>query len=321
MTSTDKKPSGKTALSASGVEFKRAEGFEVYPEDIVLVGRDPGTKVGDLYYDERVHRAPVEAMTKSIKVFRNVQEIALVRMEGDDGSERLVCAFGRGRVINGRQANIELKAEGQERIRLRARVFPRGTSSSDIEAMMAVENTQRVEETALELANKLAGFIARYGEEELPKMLMALDLDRHRADKLLRLREAPPETIREMREKRMGLEAALAFAQLPASQQASAVAEAKAKAGNKKVSAELARQVVRERKGQQVTQSKQQIRLLFDFADAFGWSECPVGIPLIGWQLGENSASDVPGLEKILKEADTWNKQGRPNKKQTKKGK
>lgn len=293
----------KTILSGLAIETGTYEGQTVFPEDLTLVGLDPGTTRGDFGWDPRVLRPYTPATVQTICQY-GVLQPALVTKDGD----QLIVRDGRGRVINARQANIELVAKGQERKKMKILIVPKGTTQAEIDAMSMTTNVHREEETGIQLAEKLHAFLVTHGdgEESWELVLPALNLDRARADELLTLRAASPELKRQLNEKKFGVEASLAFARLPLAEQKEAIFEAQAIAaasGQAKVSADLARQIVGRRQGQEVGQSKSMLRMIHKHVEVHGWPAHPHTASFIAWQLGKAKVDDVPGLAEIIKAA------------------
>jgi hypothetical protein len=317
-TPDEKKTTPKTALSSVGIEYSRVEGYRVLPEDLVLVGRDPGTKVGDYGYDVRVHRPPMPSMIANIDAVGVIQAVLVTKIDN-----RLIVRMGRGRVINAREVNKKRAAEGRPLLTIKIQMVDKGTTQAQLDAMSVAENVLREEETGIDLIDKLYDFTQKYGEDEHQLMFDAMGITAERADELLKVREAIPELRKALKEKnyqgkKIGLEAVISLAKLSITEQKEALDGASnmaSAAQQATISNSLARSVssrARVKSGssegrrEKVTLSNTEWRILYNYMEEHGWPGNPRAVPLIGLFIGKNKSSDIDGFDEVLKSAMKW---------------
>lgn len=179
-----------------------------------------------------------------------------IKVLKDPKTEMAIPVDGRKRTLWVREANRRLAEYGKDPIAVPALIVPRGTKMEEAMLQTLSANSHRYTQTALELADAAAHFIRKNGDsdETLDRLCISLNIrSRERLEKLLKLREADPEILKAATDNRLGVEAALALAQLPVDEQKDTLVklEEEAKTNRSRggrVSAERARAAVREKK-------------------------------------------------------------------------
>lgn len=147
-------------MTKMAIDAKHAEGFYVYPEDLVLVGLDTPDKAGTHeLYDERVHDPVDEAMVSSILEQGILQNIvvrrATVRLAGGGLEPRYEVLLGRGRTKAARAINARI-AEGKikDMERIRVPVTLRKADPAGALGALIAENEIRRSDSPLNRARK-----------------------------------------------------------------------------------------------------------------------------------------------------------------------
>lgn len=140
------------------MDDKRGNLLQLDPSKIRLIGRDTEHRsmAEHPLYTPRVHREPNERRVATIKAVGVVQPIK-VRRDGDFYD----CVFGRGRVIDAREANRQLAEEGRPLVMVPCTVA-RGTDIH-MARLMVVENFGREDETPLQSAHQVQGYLDLLG--------------------------------------------------------------------------------------------------------------------------------------------------------------
>lgn len=135
-------------------DASRTNLFFVNPDELVIVGLDTKHKDGEHFLcDEERNKLPCDpSMVQNVLTFGVKENVEVMK----DGTQYLVV-FGRQRVKLARAANVILKKEGKEPLRVPVTVF-RG---SQVEAygVMAAENAARQKESPLGEARKIQTYI------------------------------------------------------------------------------------------------------------------------------------------------------------------
>lgn len=136
-----------TRRSKKALPFKRRSSFLAYPEDLHLEKTS-----GKKHYDPRVHSVFVERDVAWI-LTHGVQKAVLVEKCGD----QCVVVDGRQRVINSREANCRLVAEGGERIMIP--VAPKRGSAIKLFQISVICNTHRRDDCPVTEAFKMQQYL------------------------------------------------------------------------------------------------------------------------------------------------------------------
>lgn len=125
----------------------RGDRYFFAPEDLIIVGLDTKDSEEHALYDERIKLPVHEGMVASIKVYGVIEDV-VVRKNGP------ACEVvdGRQRVRAARQANLELKRDGKEEVRV-----PVTTRKGDDGEMLGVSiatNEQRTADSPIVRAKK-----------------------------------------------------------------------------------------------------------------------------------------------------------------------
>lgn len=115
--------------------------FLVYPEDLLLIGRDTKDTPAHPRYDVRVHNQFEEDVVQGMMEY-GVQECIKVVKNGD----ALEVVDGRQRTINAREANRRLEEQGAPKIRVKV-IIVRGEDHR-LAALTVLLNEHRVDDSA-----------------------------------------------------------------------------------------------------------------------------------------------------------------------------
>jgi ParB family chromosome partitioning protein len=132
----------------------RGDRYYFAPEDLIIIGLD--TKDGEEHplWDERIKLPVDDAKVASIKLFGVIEDV-VVRRNGSDCD----VVDGRQRVRAARQANLELKREGKDPVRVPVTV--RKGDDSEMQAVGSVTNEQRSADPPLAKARKAQRMLDR----------------------------------------------------------------------------------------------------------------------------------------------------------------
>lgn len=127
---------------------QHAESFNVDADDVFIIGRDtPDGQEHPLWRDD-AKRPP--SLVDTLLEEGQLQEVlcrkAVVRGEKNELVERVEVIFGVDRTISVREINKSRKKN--ERMPLRIRLVPRGTTDEEIVAMIEAENARRKEQAS-----------------------------------------------------------------------------------------------------------------------------------------------------------------------------
>lgn len=177
----------------------KLDGEMMYPEDIIIIGRD--TKDGPEHpnYDKRAHRDPTESMTKNIMTFGVLQAVG-VRRNGD----RVECIWGRQRIINAREANKRLVAMGLDRIRIPV-TFKKAEDNALL-SLLIIENEHRTEDNVIVRARKALALSDR--GKSLQEIADTFGKDPSTVDGWMQLLDLHPEVIEAIEQDVIGSDAA-----------------------------------------------------------------------------------------------------------------
>lgn len=103
-------------------------------------------------YDDRVHSGPTEKMVRSIMV-KGVRVPIIVAKNPETGLTEVVD--GRQRVINAREANRRLIAQGDEPVRVQAVVSKYSGNGANLADVMVLTNELREQDTPTNRAKKM----------------------------------------------------------------------------------------------------------------------------------------------------------------------
>lgn len=154
MSDKKKKSKKKQAIDAPTKKI-----FMVDPWALTVIGLDTDDKADHPLYDKRVKLPPDTGTVANIK-FHGVHTPITVRKNGD----YIEVVAGRRRVINAREANVELKTEGKEEVRVPC-VLAKG-EDADLLGILISENEHRREDTPMARARKLKKLLAMGRTEE-----------------------------------------------------------------------------------------------------------------------------------------------------------
>lgn len=149
MTATKKKAKGKSALPGA----KRGnDTFYLDPDELVIVGLDPGTSRTHVLWVPSATAPVDEALKRKIKRAGRNRTAVKVKREGD----QVLVAQGRGRVKAMRELKREALAAGEEPILVRCEV-ERGNSVDLLEGIADENCARKVEDpvTRAHLAHQL----------------------------------------------------------------------------------------------------------------------------------------------------------------------
>ena len=144
--SDKKKKSAKKSRKA--IDAPRKDVFMVDPWELTVIGLDTDDKADHPLYDKRVKLPPDEKTVANIK-HQGVHTPIRVRKNGDT----IEVVVGRRRVINAREANVELKTEGKEEVRVPC-MMAKG-EDADLLGILISENEHRRGDTPMARARKL----------------------------------------------------------------------------------------------------------------------------------------------------------------------
>lgn len=125
------------------IESKHVESFEVYAEDVFVIGRD--TKDGPEHpcWRDDAKRDPslMDTLLEEGQLQEALCRKAFVRGAKNELIDRVEIIFGVDRTISVREINKTRKPA--ERMKLRVRFVPKGTTDEEIVAMIEAENARR----------------------------------------------------------------------------------------------------------------------------------------------------------------------------------
>lgn len=113
-------------------------------------------------YDERVHNPPTERMVRSVMV-KGVRVPIIIAKNPETGLTEVVD--GRQRVINAREANRRLIAQGDEPIQVQAVVSKFTGNGGDLTEVMVLTNELREQDSPINRAKKMQR-LAELGRDE-----------------------------------------------------------------------------------------------------------------------------------------------------------
>lgn len=269
------------------------------PEDIVLV-----TDKEHPLYDRRVHNAPQEPLVASIMTF-GVKVPVIVRNE--DGKALVVD--GRQRVINAREANKRLRAEGSVPHKIKAMVESRGSTDIDSMGVMVLTNEHRSADELMNKADKAFRMLETGADEKRVATAFGVTVNTLRSWLTLRGASAPVKKAVEAGI--VSASAAAAIAKLPKAEQEKHLAklqEAAPATGKRagKVSARTAKAAVSGKPA--ITRpTAREIERVLSYAH-IAELDCTVEDAL-NWALGTQTAQEVFGLtlqdmEESLRQTD-----------------
>lgn len=228
--------STETAPAETTQTAPTAEYGAIAPEKVFIPGLDADPKPGQ-FIDPRLRRPVDEALACDLDMNGQEQDI-LVRW--DSKNRRFEIEQGRRRVRAARTVN-KWRAAGvapskkSEPMKLRYRLQVKGLTLQERVAGMFAENELREDDNAAVKAEKMAWFLKEFGntEENIEFLLVRMGIKRRRFDELMALRENAPASVFEAAKigpdaaGGLGVEAALAVADLPEERQAEIAAELK----------------------------------------------------------------------------------------------
>jgi ParB family chromosome partitioning protein len=214
----------KTAIDAP-----RSNLFLVEPENLVLV-----TDKNHPLYDERVNWPVDDAMVNNI-MWRGVIEPIGVRKNG----ETLEVVYGRRRVKAACEANLRLRSQGKDLIRIKCEIV-RG-EDKDLFGVLSSENEHRRDDSPLAKARKAQRMADLGASEQEICLAFGITSQTLRNWQAMLDLSAPVKNAIERGE--IKATAALGLAKLPAEEQAARLEEMKAAGG--KVTVTRAKRVAR----------------------------------------------------------------------------
>ena len=143
----------KKKKSRNAIDAPTKKIFMVDPWKLTVIGLDTDDKGEHPLYDKRVRLPPDEKTVANIK-FHGVHTPITVRKNGD----AIEVVAGRRRVINAREANIELKTEGKELVRVPCMTAK--AEDADLLGILISENEHRRDDTPMAKARKLKKLLA-----------------------------------------------------------------------------------------------------------------------------------------------------------------
>jgi ParB-like chromosome segregation protein Spo0J len=276
---------------------KRTNVFMVPPEELTIVGRDVDEDGNVLQLDAaRAKRKPNPKRVRTI-VKHGVMQPITVRKNG----ERIEVVFGKGRVIDAREANRLLAEEGvDEQVMVPCRL-EKNSDPLHLFAMMVIENEQRDADDPLAKAEK-ASHMRRLGaDDEAVADAFNVDVKTARSwDDILSL---APEVKKAIRNEQIDAYAALNLRDFTQAEQVTELKKLIAEAGGKKVTGKKAKVAARKKKdpnGFEPAAKKYYKKLVKsdDFKEKYS-EEMIKGMRLV---LGELNHTSVGGLVDQLRE-------------------
>jgi hypothetical protein len=221
MTKTKKGPNGGQAVAGTRKTY-----FMVSPDDLVIVGLDTSDGPEHYLWDERITHPLIPERVANIRAL-GVREAIKVEKVG----EELLVVDGRRRAMHAREANRQLKAEGEPQLEV-----PIVVVKGDEEHMSILSismNEHREGDTPLVRAAKAQRMYDR--GVSIANIAIAFGQDQNTVRSYLKIAGLPAEVKREVASGKISASAAAKFANLPKEEAVAKVREVieKAPAGRR----------------------------------------------------------------------------------------
>jgi ParB family chromosome partitioning protein len=309
----------KKAGGGQLLDEKRATGYEMRPEDVVIIGVDTDHGPEHELYDERadVKSKPLQEETILSMMALGVLQVAKVVVleiatKADSRvARRAVAVDGRRRVLHAREANRRLRkaAEPEVTIRVEAQNGKRVSEEFLALAMVAMNELREADSTLVKAA-KAERMVARGIDKK--KVAIAFGMTMQTIDAWLTLRSASPIVRLALEAGQIEATTAATLALLPKAEQPGALEKALAEGGGKatvthaRAAVKAARSARKGGDGEMKVKPKG--RLVTKLVEYVRVNEpdLPEGF-LLGMQFvrGEITPRQVKGLSKILNELES----------------
>jgi ParB family chromosome partitioning protein len=280
-------------MAKQALEGRRINAFAVSPDSLVVVGMDTGDGPEHPLWDERIHLPIDEAMVLSIMKF-GVKEPPIVRKNGSI----VEVVDGRRRVLHTRVANKRLAEQGEPLIEIPVMVH-RG-SEEDTEGVAIALNEIRVQDEVFVKAQKAVRMLGR-NQGDYASAAIAFGVTTQTIKNWEKLVELSPTVLAAMGRGEITPTAAVKLHGLSKKEQVEAV---RALTSNGKATvSEAGRAAKGTKNGGNAgpkAPSKRLARKVLNRADGFDESF----IAGVRWMLGEIEASEIEGLQEIVKQAE-----------------
>lgn len=283
----------------------RSDLLMVFPEELTVVGLDTKDGKDHPLYDERIELPLDEKMVANIRTY-GVQE-PVICMRAADGVHPVVD--GRRRVLHAREANKQLKAAGEEIMKVP--VVLKKLDDATAMGLGVSLNEIRKEDTMAVKAAKAKRLSEQFGRSPAEIAVM-FGVSQVSVYSWLKLSDAVPAVMAAVEEGKLSASAASKLAALPPAEQKAALSDleeaAKDKTGNNNKGKVAARDVAQRTKAKENGEApvslpgKRQLRKIVEEGKEAGLPEDFVAG--IRFALGELRADRVKGLTKLLGSSD-----------------
>jgi len=278
-------------MGGQAIDAPRSNIFWIDPDDVILVGKDIKCSHEHELYDPRVHDDPDPAMVKNI-IRVGVKKPILVRKVGDD----IQVVDGRRRVINCREANIELAIDKKEEKRVPC-MLEKGKDDELFETMIAANcfsKTPSPEQNAKMLKRFLA-----FPDKTEKDAAEVFGVDIKTIGNWKKMENLAPEVIEAIEKKEISATAASQLVRLPPKKQKAKLAEAKkATPKGKRVKVATIAKKAGTKNLAFVAPSKKLVKKLADVRTRVISTDFIRGAR---WAVGELETDKIKGLDALLK--------------------
>jgi len=269
------------------------------PDDVTLVGKDTQDGPEHPLYDPRVLEKPDPLMVANIKRV-GVKKAVLVRRV----DEEIQIVDGRRRIINAREANIELHDEGKEEIRV-PMMLEKG-KDEDLFETMVLANCFTKQPSPIENARLLERYLAFEGKSDADAAEIFGVTTRTIANwkDMLKL---DPQVQQAVHQQWLSATAATKLVSLEPQQQQAALKELEAtkKAGKRVTVTQAAKQANRASDTQNAPPKRVVRKLLaLDPDDLWNAGLEEEFLKGVRWVLGDLPSEKVKGMKKLLRKAE-----------------